>query len=234
MSTKGAVISLLSRTSLFGGLEASDLKSLADAFDEKQFAKGDTLFERGDPPTHLFLVETGRVRLAISTSTDRKLSVRHATAGDLFGEIGVLDGAPRSADATAMTDVKIHCLERSAFRDLWVTRSGIATRVVEFLCRRLRDTTTQLESIGLASLEVRLAGFLLTALGDRRALVGKRVALELGFSQGELSHLLGASRPKVNEAMGVLEKAGALRRTQDRIFCDPEKLALMAGRRDEA
>ena len=99
---------------------------------------------------------------------------------------------------------------------------------------RLRDTTTQLEAIGLASLEVRLAGFLLAALGNRRALVGKRVALELGFSQGELSHLLGASRPKVNEAMGMLEKAGALRRTQDRIFCDPGKLALMAGRRDEA
>jgi CRP/FNR family transcriptional regulator, cyclic AMP receptor protein len=119
-----------------------------------------------------------------------------------------------------------------AFRDLWANRPAIATRVVTFLCRRLRETTTQFESIALQSLDARLAQFLLSALGSRRALPGKRVPLELGFSQGELSQLLGASRPKVNAAMASLEKAGAVGRTLDRLFCDPEKLAQIAGRQD--
>jgi CRP/FNR family transcriptional regulator, cyclic AMP receptor protein len=107
---------------------------------------------------------------------------------------------------------------------------AIAARVVEFLCRRLRETTIQLESIALQPLDVRLAKFLLSALGSRQAPPGKRVSLELGFSQGELSQLLGASRPKVNAALASLEEAGVIARTLDRLFCDPEKLAVIARR----
>jgi CRP/FNR family transcriptional regulator, cyclic AMP receptor protein len=63
---------------------------------------------------------------------------------------------------------------------------------------------------------------------------GRRVPLDLGFSQGELSQLLGASRPKVNAAMGMLEQAGAIKRTLDRIFCDPGKLDEIARRAIDA
>jgi CRP/FNR family cyclic AMP-dependent transcriptional regulator len=116
-------------------------------------------------------------------------------------EIAALDGDPRTADATALTKAKIHYLDRRAFRDLWANHPAIAIRVVEFLCRRLRETTAQLEMIALEPLDVRLARFLLGALGSRNAPPGKRVPLELGFSQSELSQLVGASRPKVNAAL---------------------------------
>ena len=62
----------------------------------------------------------------------------------------------------------------------------------------------------------------------------RRIPLELGFSQSELSQLLGASRPKVNAAMAALEKEGAMKRTSDRMFCDPEKLARIARSGDDA
>jgi CRP-like cAMP-binding protein len=158
----------------------------------------------------------------------RELSFRHAGAGDLFGEIAALDGSFRTADATALTDVAAYVLERNAFRELWSARPGIAAGIIGFLCRRLRETSGQLEAIALHPLEVRLARFLLLALGEREAPPGKRVPLELGFSQGELAQLLGASRPKVNTALGVLESADAIKRTLDRIFCDPVKLAQIA------
>jgi CRP/FNR family cyclic AMP-dependent transcriptional regulator len=233
MADKSALIALLSRTGLFAGLDGRDLAALAARFKERQFGKGETAFLRGDPGEHLYLVESGRVRLAISTADDRNLSVRHATEGELFGEIAALDGDPRTADATAITKAKIHYLDRRAFRDLWADHPAIAVRVVEFLCRRLRETTAQLEAIALEPLDVRLARFLLGALGSRNAPPGKRVPLELGFSQSELSQLLGASRPKVNAALASLEKAGAVGRTLDRLFCDPEKLARIARHRDE-
>lgn len=231
-ATDNGIISLLSGTALFGDLAADDLEACAAAFEEMHFAKGHTLFVRGDPGTHLYVVEEGRVRLSISTLNDRKLSFRHAVRGDLFGEIAALDGKPRSADATAITPVTVHGLERMTFRTLWSTRPAIAARVVTFLCGRLRQTTTQFESIVFLPLEVRLARFLLSALGGRVAPPGRRVALELGFSQGELSRLLGASRPKVNEAICLFERAGAVGRTLDRMFCDPAKLAEIARRGD--
>jgi CRP/FNR family transcriptional regulator, cyclic AMP receptor protein len=149
-------------------------------------------------------------------------------AGELFGEIGSLDGSPRSADATALTAVTAYALDRNALRTLWSTRDAVAGNVVGFLCRRLRETPSQLESIALHPLHVRLARFLLFALGGRLAPPGKRIPLDLGFSQGELAQLLGASRPKVNTALGELESAGAIVRTLDRLFCDPDKLAEIA------
>jgi CRP/FNR family cyclic AMP-dependent transcriptional regulator len=226
MSAK--IVSLLSGTSLFGGLAADDLALCARAFKEKHLSKGQTLFLRGDPGTHLYLVESGRIRLAITTAAGRTLSFQVASEGDLIGEIAVLDGKGRSADGTAITEARLHCLERGVFRELWTTRPALATRVVTFLCGRLRQMTTQFESVALQPLEVRLAQFVISALGSRGAPSGKRVPMELGFSQSELAQLLGASRPKVNAAMASLEKSGALKRTMDRLFCDPEKLAEIA------
>ena len=104
--------------------------------------------------------------------------------------------------------------------------------MVSFLCRRLRDVSDRLETIALYPMDVRLARFLLTALGNRQAPPGRRIPLELRFSQGELALLLGASRPKINAALGALESAGAIGRTSDRLFCDRAKLAAVAQRDD--
>jgi CRP/FNR family cyclic AMP-dependent transcriptional regulator len=228
MSKTETIVALLSKTELFAGLPDSELQKCAEAFHEARFAKGEMLFARGDPGKHLYIVADGRVRLAISTDEGRELSFRHAIAGDLFGEIAALDGGPRLAEASALTPVAAYSLERKAFRDILADRPAVAAKLIEFLCKRLRDTSSQLEAIALHPLHVRLARFLIFALANRTAPPGKRVPLELGFSQGELALLLGATRPKVNEAFGALETAGAIGRTIDRVFCDPAKLADIA------
>jgi CRP-like cAMP-binding protein len=228
MSAKHSLVPLLVRTDLFGGLSPEEVEACAAAFRELRFKKGEMVFARGDPAARIYLVIEGRVRLAVATEEGRELSFRHAVAGELFGEIAALDGSPRTADATALTDVVAYALERQALRDLWSTRPGISAGVIACLCRRLRDTTSQLEAIALHPLEVRLARFLLYTLGKPQAPPGRRVPLDLGFSQGELAQLLGASRPKVNTALGALESTGAIVRTLDRLFCDPVKLAQVA------
>ena len=100
--------------------------------------------------------------------------------------------------------------------------------MIAFLCARLRNVSDRLEGVALYPLDVRLARFLLVAMGDRQEPAGRRVPLELKYSQSELAMLLGASRPKINGALGALESAGALRRTSDRLFCDRERLSAMA------
>ena len=231
-STENTLIPLLSRTDLFSSLGSEDLAECASIFREARFEKGAMIFARGDPGTHLYLVREGRVRLAITSEEGRELSFRHAAPGELFGEIAALDGSPRTADATALTPVAAHALERGAFCKLWSARPGISAAIIAFLCRRLRETTSQLGAIALYPLEVRVARFLLLAIGNRQPAPGKRLPLELGFSQGELAQLLGASRPKVNTALGTLEAAGAIKRTLDRLFCDASRLAEIARRDD--
>ena len=224
------IVRLLAGTELFKDLGAGDLAACAQKFRELRVKKGEILFRRGDVGTHLYLVAEGQIRIAIATTEGRELSFQIAVVGDLIGEIAVLDGGSRSAEATALTPVTAYALERNAFLKLWSEHSMISTAVISFLCRRLRDASDRLEAIALYPMEARLARFLLIAIRDREAPPGRRVPLELGFTQGELALLLGASRPKVNIALGVLENAGAIHRTSDRLFCDPVKLALMANK----
>jgi CRP/FNR family transcriptional regulator, cyclic AMP receptor protein len=228
-----SIIGLLAKTEFFKDLPTDDLAVCASKFRELRLNRGQLLFERGDVGNHLYLVVEGQLRLAIATADGRELSFQIAVAGDLVGEIAVLDGGSRSAEATALTPVVLGAIERHSFRELWSAHPSISSAVVNFLCRRLRDVSDRLEGIALYPLEVRLARFLLVALADRQPPPGRRLALELGFSQGELAMLLGASRPKINAALGALETAGAIGRTSDRLFCDPAKLALIAQRDDE-
>ena len=228
MANTDKIIPLLMQTNLFGGLDNVHIAACAAAFRQLQFAKGETLFARGEIGNRLYLIAEGRVRLAVMTDEGRELSFRHATTGNLVGEIAALDGEPRSADALALSRVLAYGLERNALMELCVAHPLISLALVRFLCRRVRDTSNQLEAIALYPIEVRLARFLLIALGNRTAEAGKRIPLDLGFSQSELAQLLGASRPKVNAALGWLEEMSAIKRTIDRVFCDPVKLAQIA------
>jgi CRP/FNR family cyclic AMP-dependent transcriptional regulator len=200
-SSSDTVASLLARTELFGNLAPETLGQIEGRFHTIQFKRGQTIYERGDAGNALHLIRSGQIRFSVVSGEGRELSVRVAKAGEIIGEVAVLDRQPRTATAVALTAVTAHSLSRTDF--------------------------------ALYAVEVRLARFLLLALKGQSAPAGKRIPLELGFSQGELAQLLGASRPKVNLALGFLEEAGAIGRTSDRLFCDPAILARIAERADD-
>ncbi len=186
------------------------------------------LFSRGDPGERIYVVREGNIRLAIATPEGRELSFQVAGPGDMFGEIAVLDGRPRSAEAVALSAAVCIGLEKRDFHRLRASRPGITEAALAFLCQRLRDVSDKLEGIALYPLEARLARFLVAALRGREPGKG-RLALELPYSQSELALLIGASRPKINAALGALEAAQAIKRTQDRLFCDVALLTRIAG-----
>ncbi len=215
---------LLQGASLFGAFAADDLAACARRFREARFGKGELVFSRGDPGSSLYVVGDGQVRLAVSTAEGRELSFEVVGPGGMFGEIALLDGRPRSAEATTIAPTIAYVLAREDFKRLMRERPLATEAVIEFLCGRLRRVSDRLEDVALHPLVVRLARFLLVAVGDRRAPPGKRVPVELRFSQSELALLLGASRPKINASLVELERAGAIGRTSDRLFCDRDKL----------
>ncbi|ARN80185.1 Crp/Fnr family transcriptional regulator [Methylocystis bryophila] len=228
MSEVERIFPLLAASPLFGVAEPEALRACAAGFRRVDFAKNEMLFSRGDPADHIYIVLEGRVRLSIGTAEGKELSFQIAGPGDLFGEIGVLDGETRSAEATAVDATTAYQLEKAEFQRLRREHSSLSESVIRFLCRRLRTVSDKLEIIVLYSLEARLARFLLSALEGQPEAAGRRIPLALGYSQSELAQLLGASRPKLNAALGSLEKAGAIKRTQDRLFCDRALLTNIA------
>lgn len=230
MTALDTLVAYLGKTRLFAPLPAGDLAAIAQAMRAVDFPAGQVIFQRGDAGKELFLVVEGRVRLSILSVEGRELSFAHATAGDVFGEIATLDGGERSADATAVSKVSAMVLSQAVLNRLMEASPAVGRSVIAFLCARIRDTDQQLEAIALHPIEVRLARLFLSAvrLQAGAAKTGK-VALALGMSQSELGLLIGASRPKVNGALAMLEESGGIVRDDKGIVCDLERLQDIAG-----
>lgn len=229
LPSKDSLAELLAGTALFGGLDETGRRAVLAEMREVSFGAGQVIFTRGDPGKEIFLVVAGRVRLSVLTPEGRELSFAHAEPGQVFGEIAMLDGDPRSADATAVSKVTALTLSRAAFQRVAAAHPVVGDAVIRFLCRRIREADQQLEAIALCPIEVRLARFFLATARQKAGQEGRdRIAVDLGMSQSELALLIGASRPKVNTALSMLEASGALTRTKNGFECDIEELETVA------
>lgn len=224
-----SIAQLLGKTQLFGELDDASRLAVAKQMRESSFSAGQSIFARGDTGKDVYLVLEGRVRLSVLSSEGRELTFSHAASGEVFGEIAALDGGLRTADATAVTAVRAMTLSHTMLKRLAQTSPPFAEAVVAFLCSRIRETDLQLEGVALHRIEVRLARFLLGMLRQRNGEVKSgREKIDLGMSQGELALLLGASRPKVNAALTLLEDLAAISRQDSLIDCDVAELRRMA------
>ncbi len=230
MSEPDKLASAMGETGLFSNLDEATRLLIAKEMRPVAFTSGQSIFSRGDLGRELYFIVQGRVRISILSAEGRELAFAHAGEGSIFGEIAMLDGGPRTADATAVAKTSAMSLSQGAMDRLLETSPAFAKALLAFVCRRLRDADMQLEGVALHRIEVRLARFLL-GLCDQKVAPGSdedTVAITLGMSQGELALLLGASRPKVNAALMLLEDQGAVRREGSTIHCDLEELRVLA------
>ncbi len=121
--------------------------------------------------------------------------------GAIFGEIALLDGGPRTADAVAITDCELFVIERRDFLPIMREEPEVAVRMIEILCSRVRRTTEQAENLMFMPLRGRLAKALLQlSEGDGRNSERKAVV-----TQKDLGNLIGMSRESTNRQLRVWE-----------------------------
>jgi CRP-like cAMP-binding protein len=230
MAQSTTLAGVLGKTAFFGSLAQVDRILVAEQMRKVAFKASKTIFSRGDAGRDLFLLMEGRVRLSVFSSDGRTLSFNIVSAGETFGEIAVLDGGVRSADAVALTNVEAMTLSQARVDALLAENPRVARAAITYLCARLRQTSEQAETIALHPIEVRLARYFMAKLKvrDGGAETSKPQPLDLGMSQGELALLVGASRQKVNAALTHLEETGAIKRSGSRLLCNAVKLARVA------
>src|SRR6266480_5999838 len=123
--------------------------------------RGATIFSKGDPGTSLIAVISGTVKISVSSVDGRNAILNLVGAGEIFGEISLLDGLARSADATANTNCEIFVIDRREFIPFVRSQPALAMKFIELLCMRLRRTSDQVEEVILQNLPGRLASALL-------------------------------------------------------------------------
>jgi CRP/FNR family cyclic AMP-dependent transcriptional regulator len=209
-------------TDLFRGCAPAELDRIAALLREKRYAAGQTIFQRGDEGSGMLFVVSGQVHIVVSSAEGREIILNIIEPGQEFGELALLDGEPRSADAVAHTDSVILSISHAEFMPLLARNPDISAAIMRVLCGRLRRTSTQLESVALLELGARLARLLLSladTVGEATK-TGTRIRLRL--SQSELGQLVAGSRSKVNrhlmdwQASGVLARDGGCIVVRDR------------------
>jgi uncharacterized membrane protein len=131
---------LLAAVSFLHTLDEAERAAVATLMQAVRFPAGATLFREGDPGGVFYVIRSGRVELWVQDDRRAKLVVDVLEAGEFFGELSLLDGAPRSTSAAALTDVELFSLAREPFMDLLRRRSEVALDVLVALSRRLRKT----------------------------------------------------------------------------------------------
>jgi CRP/FNR family cyclic AMP-dependent transcriptional regulator len=190
---------------LFGKLDSSHIDRLCSCTVSKSVKRATTIFSKGDPGSGLFAIHKGTVKISAPSIGGHDAVFNLLSAGDVFGEIAVLDGRPRTADAVAVTDCELFVVERREFLPLVREEPEIALKIIDLLCQRLRHQSEQREDVMFLDLPSRLAKALLRlsgAEGSASEVSERRVKV----TQLDLANMIGMSRESTNRQLRSWEK----------------------------
>jgi len=185
---------IFERHFLLGKLSGDEIDTLLHYARVESYPAGYEIFSKGSPGTSMMAVLRGTLKMSSVSSEGKEVVFNIMNPGDCFGEIALLDGDERSADAVAMTDCELLVLHRRDFMPI--------------LCQRLRQTTEQVEDVLFRHLESRIAKALLQLAESANLHRVPGSPIELHVSQRELGHIAGGSRESVNKHLQAWHKAG--------------------------
>jgi CRP/FNR family cyclic AMP-dependent transcriptional regulator len=202
------------------------IERLASYAHTRAVTAGTTIFAKGDVGASLFAVCAGTVKIS-NRSLDGKDAVFNLiNVGEIFGEIALLDGRPRTADALAMTDCELMVIDRREFVPLVESRPDIALKIIEVFCARLRHTSEQIEDVLFLDFPARLAKTLLWLAKSAKSLPQGKVRI----TQREIGQIIGMSRESINKQLRIWEQRKWLRLERGVVVVlSPDPLAEIAG-----
>ncbi len=224
---------------LFADLDGSTLDLLERALRPRRFRRGEVVFHAGDPGDALFVVVDGQAKITLPAADGSEPAILATIGpGGFFGELALLDGAPRSTTVVALDGLEAGMLQRDVFDRLVDEEPRLRRALMRALAAEIRRLTAQVEDLHFLDLPGRLARHLLRLIAGPEAgfpdepiaLDGER-RLPWPFTQAELAGMIGGSRQSVNRLLADLVSQGVLRFDRDELVIpDPARLAEAARR----
>ncbi len=220
----------MARSPLFHGIGDDELTRIAQTMTRRRFRRDEVIFHEGDPGDSLHVVVEGRVKITRESTEGEEAIVVILTAGDSFGELVLLDGAPRSATATAMEPSETMTMSRTTFVGLVEGGSPFRTQLLTGIARRIRRLTDQLAEVHFLDLAGRLA-LQLTRLAEESAPAQSTdIKLSTTLTQSDLASMVGGTRQRVNQIIGDFVDDGLIGHEGGHIVVrDLERLRRRAG-----
>jgi CRP-like cAMP-binding protein len=197
-SGTGSTLSVLRKHPIFSDLDPEAFDQLCRYAKHTTLKRGTTIVSKGDPGNSLIAVISGTVKISVTSPDGRSAILNLIGPGEIFGEVAVLDGHARTADAIANTNCEIYVIDRRDFIPFVQSQPALAMKFIELLCTRLRRTSDQVEEVILLNLPGRLASALLR-LTEKHKLepAGRTIAI----TQQEISEMVGMTRESINKQL---------------------------------
>jgi CRP-like cAMP-binding protein len=220
--------SSLVRVPLFAQLGPEDLAAVAGSFQTQLYKKHAVLFHEGDAADSLFIVMSGCIAVTSVSAEGKEAILSILKEGDVVGEMGIIDAAPRSATVKALCDTRVALLGRDAFLELLDKHPMLNRAVISGLTKRLRATNQAVSAASYLQIKARLADALLMLeknFGERFE-GGSRITIRLTNQQ--MANMVGTSRETLNRTLNLFwdEKLIDMG-SRDIVIPDLSKLAAM-------
>jgi CRP-like cAMP-binding protein len=196
---------------LFSSVSDEDLESIASLLIERRFPKHKTIVEEGLPGDYMYVIREGRVKVTKLSGDGREKILELLEEGSFFGEMSLLDSAPRSASVKALTEVRILALARNDFLNVLRRSPDLALAVIQELTQRLRQQDEQASALSFQRVKERTQGLLVRLARDDTGVPGRLATPSLTHQQ--IADMIGTSRETVTRAVKGLKQDGWL--TQD-------------------
>lgn len=201
---------IIKKIPIFKTLSDSDLKDLSGSLRLKSLKQGQALFWKGDEGTALYIVKKGTIKIVLPSAEGEEIIVTMFSEGDFFGEMALLDGEPRSADAVAIESSEVFILSRTNFLSFLQTNVDAIKAILSLLSKRLRRTDDMLEDTCFLNVSARLIKKIIELAESHGQQKDNKILIDLSLTQKELGNMVGATRESINKELKLLRKQGLI------------------------
>jgi CRP/FNR family transcriptional regulator, cyclic AMP receptor protein len=194
----------LRRVPLLASINELQLDQLAAASVRKNYPRGRTIVAEGEPSQSLYILLSGRAKVQRSDSEGKEVILAVITAGEFFGEMSLIDDAPRSASVITLESCDFMAITKDVFKDMLFQSPEMCWFIMRGMVRRLRDADKKIETLALLDVYGRVARVLL----DFSETIDGEIVVRSRLPRQEIAKMIGASREMVSRVMKGLEIDG--------------------------
>jgi len=211
-------IEILKRVPLFWGLADEQLADLSSVFRWKTYPNGSLIIAEGSSGETLFVLNKGAAKVTRGSEDGREVILAFLRAGDIFGELSILDGRERSANVVALEDTEVYTLKREEFLGLLVSYPALSVQLLQELAGRIRASDQQIEYLALRDSESRVLLALGRLAGKMSMVETQPYVMEVKLPiQQDLANMAGTSRETVSRVLRSLEQKGMITRSVGKV-----------------
>jgi len=189
---------MLEHVNLFINLPEDAVQTLEKLSLIRKYPKNMILFMEGDESTHLYIIKNGKVSVSVADDEGRQVILNYMTDGEYFGELSLVDGRPRSATITTVTNCEFIVISRDSFLDLLRSNSDFVLVITAALAQKVRDLTESVKDLALLDVYGRVSNILEKLSDDSGRIENPKVTHQ------DIADMVGSSREMVSRVMKQL------------------------------